>query len=131
MDLDPTVRDHGVPVSANEVIVRRTLVVLLIILVAFVVALQLYTTLAVRQTQVYNTARAKDTQTLAEQIRSCTTPGGECYDRGQKQTAKAVGTIGVTQQAAAAAGAYCATHKPVPDSKRAMLRCVKAQMRKP
>lgn len=48
-----------------------------------------------------NTKAIKDTQ---QSIRSCTTPGQECYDRGQEQTSKAIADINrVTVYAAACA----------------------------
>lgn len=35
----------------------------------------------------------RDTKASLSLIRSCTTPGQECFDRGQEQTAKAVADI--------------------------------------
>lgn len=37
------------------------------------------------------------TKQLAQQVSSCTTPGGACYERGQEQTAKAVTQIAQSQ----------------------------------
>lgn len=39
---------------------------------------------------VYNNISTRD---VLEEVRSCTTPGGECYQRGQESTVKAVGDI--------------------------------------
>lgn len=101
------IHDSG-PAKARAVLWTRILIVCAVIFSVFIAGLQLYTTALVRQTQVANTDRAKDTQDLAEQIRSCTSPGGKCYERGQKQTAKAVGAIGVVNRKSAAAAATCA-----------------------
>lgn len=53
---------------------------------------------ATRQTQKSNTS-------TVELIQDCTTPGGECYQRGESRTAAAVGDIGVLSVYAAACAA--------------------------
>ena len=105
-DLYP-IHDSG-PAKARAVLWTRILIVCGIIFSLLVTGLLLYTVLLVRQTQVDGVARSKDTKVLAEQIRSCTSPGGKCYERGQRQTAKAVDAIGAVNKSSAAAAAACA-----------------------
>lgn len=47
----------------------------------------------VRHQQIQTTQRGKDIKTLATTIQDCTSPDGECYKRGQRRTAAAVGDI--------------------------------------
>jgi uncharacterized protein YlxW (UPF0749 family) len=109
-------------------VLLATVAALLAVLLASVVAMAVFAAFtldAVREAQLVNTERAKDTEALAEQIKvitadtnnlaeqikrvagqieSCTTPKGECYERGRSQTADAVGTINrITIYAAACA----------------------------
>lgn len=55
-----------------------------------VVLIQLYTILAIRNTQQEGSPTTKRLIAIAEQIDSCTNPEGDCYKRGQEQTAKAI-----------------------------------------
>lgn len=80
--------------------------------------------------QDQGTARAGDRdQTLreikkvAEQIRSCTTPGEPCSERNRKATAKAVSDIGRANAAAAAAASACALQVERPTFQR-IYNCV-------
>lgn len=77
------------------------------------------TTTQVRQTQQVNTKKADArTQTLAL-VRDCVTPGGKCYERGQRQTAAAVADINrVTVLAAACAD------KPAQQTQDEIYACV-------
>ena len=101
------IHDSG-PAKARAVLWTRILLVCGIIFSLLVTGLLLYSVLLIRQTQVINAGRAEDTKALAEKIRSCTSPGGKCYERAQKQTAKAVGAIGAANRKSAAAAATCA-----------------------
>lgn len=63
-----------------------------------------YTVFAIRDTQTSNSpvlkstaAAAQDAKRAADTIQDCVEPGGKCYERGQEQTAKAVGDIGQLQ----------------------------------
>ena len=114
------IHDSG-PAKARAVLWSRIFIVCLAIFSVLVTGLLLYSTLLIRQTQVVNAERAQDTQSLTEQIRSCTSPGGKCYERGQKQTAKAVGAIGVVNRKSAAAAATCAQTR---SEYAAILRCI-------
>ena len=118
-DLYP-IHDSG-PAKARAVLWSRILIVCGIIFSLLVTGLLLYTVLLVRQTQVDGVARSKDTKVLAEQIRSCTSPGGKCYERAQKQTAKAVDAIGAVNKSSAAAAAACAQTR---SDYRSILRCI-------
>lgn len=98
---------------------------ILAVLVIGTAITSLATLSAIRGTQVSGVERSKDTKTLAEQIQSCTTPGGACYERSQKQTAKAVGAIGAANRKSAAAAAWCARDF---DTYATILRCVNRQL---
>lgn len=66
------------------------------VLIIGVVAVLIQTnnlTAAIRDQQKESVERAKDIQTTQQVIRDCTDPGGACFERGQRQTAKAVGDI--------------------------------------
>lgn len=59
---------------------------------------------------------------IAFQIRDCTTPSGACYQRGQEQTGKAVGSINtVTQIAVVCADQY--------DGRAAIEECIHDRLR--
>lgn len=47
----------------------------------------------IRSTQVDNTQKQDKQVDTLRLIRSCTTPGKRCYERGQRQTAKAVALL--------------------------------------
>jgi len=114
------IHDSG-PETARAALWTRILVVSGIVFSVVVAILLLATVLIVRQTQVDNAERAEDTKVLAEQIKSCTTPGGECFQRGERRTAKAVGAIGAVNKRSAAAAAACAQTRR---EYRAILRCI-------
>lgn len=71
-----------------EFATRAFIVLLLVLLVGAVV-----TILQIRHTQVDNTAKNDQQTQILRRVKSCTTPGQPCYERGRKQTAKAVGDI--------------------------------------
>lgn len=57
------------------------------------VVLALTTLVLIRQTQLDGQARSKQTNAVAQRVESCTTPGRECFKRGQDATAAAVASI--------------------------------------
>lgn len=66
-----------------------------LIIVAMVVASigGLSKSTVIREQQITNTKKIDDTARILRLVRSCTTPGQPCYERGQRQTAAAVGDI--------------------------------------
>lgn len=96
--------DHPTPASRKR---RRWLGLFAGLLVGVLIVglvwaiLTMYSVLdAVRNTQTDNSpvltataAAAKDAKKAADTIQDCVKPGGKCYERGQRQTAKAVGDI--------------------------------------
>jgi hypothetical protein len=114
------IHDSG-PETARAALWTRILVVSGIVFSVVVAILLLATVLIVRQTQVDNAQRAEDTKELAEQIKSCTTPAGACYKRGERRTAAAVGAIAAVNKRSAAAAASCAR---VSTEYATILRCV-------
>lgn len=60
----------------------------------------------IRDQQQQNSPLIENTDQTLKRIRSCTTPGQPCYERGQRQLAKAVGDINrvVVLAAACASG---------------------------
>jgi len=47
----------------------------------------------IRDAQLSNTKTLRNTERTLDLIEDCTTPGRDCYDRGQKRTADAVANI--------------------------------------
>lgn len=60
----------------------------------------------IRDTQQQNSPLIANTDATLERIQNCTTPGRPCYERGQRQLARAVGDINrvVVLAAACASG---------------------------
>lgn len=82
------------------VLARRLAVVAALLLGALIVFLQLRVTLQagetverIRDTQKVSSSNVATIKDLAQRIKSCTTPGEPCSERGQRQTARAVGDI--------------------------------------
>lgn len=119
-----SIHDNG-PAKARAVLWSRIFIVCATLFSVFVAILLLTAVLLVRQTQLDNARRAEDTRELAEQIKSCTTPGGECFQRGEKRTAAAVGAIGVVNKRSAAAAASCAQTR---SKYQAILDCINAKL---
>lgn len=65
----------------------------------------------IREAQITNTERAKNTADVVEFILGCTDPDGECYKDGQRRTAEAVGSITDVSARAAAYAAACADER--------------------
>jgi hypothetical protein len=119
-------------------IARATFVTRLFILVAAVVAAALVVGLVVlvgliRSTQIDNTAKADardetiaNTARTLRLVRSCVTPSGKCYERGQAQTAEAVGNINRVVILAAA----CAAQMPG-GTVESITKCVTDQLAQP
>lgn len=59
----------------------------------------------------------------ADQIESCTTVGGECYKRGERQTAKAIGMLNAYQREVVILAAACAD-RPGVQGEAEIRRCV-------
>lgn len=59
----------------------------------------------------------------AEQIESCTTVGGECYERGQKQTGRAIAMLNAYQREVVILAAACAD-RPGIQGEAEIRRCV-------
>lgn len=114
------IHDSG-PAKARAVLWSRIFIVCATLFSVLIAILLLTAVLLVRQTQLDNAKRAEDTRQLAERITSCTTPGGACYQRGERRTAKAVGAIGAVNKRSAAAAAACAQTRT---DYRAILRCI-------
>ncbi len=106
-------------------------VVTLVVGVVVSIILSTQTIAEVRKTQLTGTPQGKRLLASSDRVLDCTQAGGECYEENQRRTAAVVGDIAGSQQAAASAGAYCATHEPKPTTPAGMLRCVKAQMKAP
>jgi hypothetical protein len=67
---------------------------------------------AIRDSQKANQSTLHTTQDTAQLIKSCVTPGGECYERGQEQTGEAVGGINRYVVLSAACAVKIATDTP-------------------
>lgn len=96
---EPMPRRPVEPSEQERLLHRRTIVArnLTIALCALVfVGLLLtvtYTVVTIRESQKTNTGTLNNSQRTLDVVQSCTTPGRDCYENGQKQTAAAVGDI--------------------------------------
>lgn len=100
---------------ARSEFVNRLFVIVLLVFV--VLSLGIQTVLAVQDSrrieqndeiQQFIKDQAIENGALSRTVRDCVTPGGECFERGQEQTADAVGDINRVAVIAAA----CATSLP-------------------
>lgn len=116
---------------------RRNVLWALMVLAGVVVVVAVVTstivsarnTALIRQTQLTNTGILKSTKQTAELVEECTTPGGECYERGQENTGKAVSDIGrVTVLAAACAASLSPEQVDVPTRADMIQRCIEQQL---
>lgn len=62
---------------------------------------------------------------LAHRIRSCTTPGGECYQAGTKRTAKAV--VGINEGTLRVVAAALSCQSDGVMEQRELIRCIVAR----
>ena len=109
---------------------RRVLLVVLVImagtvavavLVSVIVSATKSTTIADKQAT--NSPKISETTETLRLVKDCVTPGGKCYERGQSQTAAAVGSLNEASVAAASAAAACAA-TPGVHGYVAIKRCV-------
>jgi hypothetical protein len=96
-------------------------------LVILVLALMVRTwslTDQIRAGQIENTHARESSDRTLQAVRSCTTPGQSCYDRGQSQTAKAVGDINRVVILAAACSSSLPAGLSVSDRQSRIQQCV-------
>jgi hypothetical protein len=116
-------------------VVKRATLYLVALLVVICTAGGLYlglnsnTTLhAIRATQQSNTPIGRDTHSLVTQFKDCVKPGGHCFAKAQRRTAKALERIDSNNRRASAAAAACVTAMPTDwtyhHRYRATLRCM-------
>lgn len=79
---------------------------------------------AVRETQVSNTRTLDNTERVLALVQSCTTPGEECYEDGQRRTAQAVGDINRVIVLAAACSVGLDPQLPVAERQTQISSCV-------
>lgn len=84
------------------------------------------TTTQIADKQDTNTEKSEKRDLVLETIKNCTTPGRPCYERGQRQLAKAVGDVNRVVIIAAA----CAS-QPYGQSVADIQRCVVDQLATP
>ena len=83
----------------------------------------------IREQQTTNTRTLDSTDRTLRLVEDCTTPGGECYERGRESTADAVGDIGrVTVLAAACAASIEDREIGVPARAALIQDCIVAQL---
>lgn len=112
----------------KAILATRIMVVIVIALVVIIVAVQLFTTLQIRSAQKVNANNTRITKDLAEQIRSCTSPTGECSKQNARKTAGVVGVIGQGEVLAASAASWCAADRPGQTFEQ-ILRCTIAHVK--
>jgi hypothetical protein len=88
------VSEEAVAKVARAELIKRVLIMVTAVMVAAILVLLLVLLGRVRGTQVDNTQKADERDATLLAIQDCTQPSGECYKRGQKRTAAAVGDIG-------------------------------------
>lgn len=69
---------------------KRVLVALCVAVLVLVLAVVSVTVLLIRSSQLNNTGIIDETKRGTARIEDCTTPGRDCYDRGQRQLADTV-----------------------------------------
>lgn len=86
------------------------------------------TSTQIRGTQVENTVKNDQQTRILKIIRSCTKPGGKCYERGRRQTAGAVADIGRIIIAASACATEIPFDMPIQERRAAITTCVTEQL---
>ena len=85
-------------------------VLVLVLTVATAVVVAAVKSTSIRETQTQNTALIENTDETLKIIRECTTPGEDCYDRGQSRTAEIVAGLTSDLTRVSAYAAACADH---------------------
>jgi hypothetical protein len=96
----------------------------LVIVVVTAVLVSAAKSSAIRDTQVTNTQTLDNTDQTLKLIQSCTTPGEECYEDGQRRTAQAVGDINRVIVLAAACSVGLDPQLPVAERQTQISSCV-------
>lgn len=97
------------------------------VLVVMVLALMVKTwslTDQIRSSQVNNTAARKSSDRTLAAIEDCTKPTGDCYQRGQKRTAAAVGDINRVVILASACSSGLSPDLSIEDRQARIQQCV-------
>lgn len=81
-------------------------------------------TAQIRDTQVTNTRARESSDKVLTTIEDCTQPAGKCYQRGQKQTAAAVGDINRVVILASACSVGLDSRLSVAERQTAIQSCV-------
>jgi hypothetical protein len=102
--------------------------VLAIVLVTAIVVAATKST-KIRETQTANTPLLENSNETLKLIRDCTTPGEECFDRGQRRTAEVVANLTSDLTRVSAYAAACAD-RPGVQGEDEILACVIARLAK-
>ena len=78
----------------------------------------------IRDSQVTGIQARKSSDATLDAVRSCTTPGRQCYEAGKQQTAGAVANINRVVILAAACSVGLDPHMKVADRQTAIQNCV-------
>lgn len=113
-------RRHRPAFGAALGILVGLLIVALVVLIARTYTL----TDQIRTAQVTNSRNIETSQETLDAVRSCTTPGRKCYERGKTQTAGAVANINRVVILAAACSVGLDLKMPVADRQAAIQNCV-------
>lgn len=92
----------------RAMVARRAFIAVGILALALALAVSLAVVVATRGTQQTNVPKIDNTETTLELVQDCVTPGGKCYERGQRQTADAVQSLNEAAIDAASSAAACA-----------------------
>lgn len=76
-------------------------------------------------------AQSVENGRLAEAIRDCTTPGGDCYQRSRQASADAVGSINRVTVIAAACAVGINADLPVAERERLIRACLTERLQEP
>lgn len=83
----------------------------------------------IREQQKTNTSTLNSAEETAKLVEDCTSPGGKCYERGQRSTSSAVGDIGrVTVLAAACSAELQGADMTVPQRADRIQACIVKQL---
>lgn len=72
---------------------RRIVWLLALVLTVVVIGTVVALVVSIRNTQIEGTPLGKEIQKSNERIMSCTTPGGKCYEDGNKRSATFIASI--------------------------------------
>lgn len=124
------ISEEEISAIRKTLLAKRVMIFIACVMLAVLLAAIAVGVLLIRSTQTSNKPTLTNAAHAAQQAKKgtdriieCTTPGRDCYDRGQVRLAKTVQGLTVSNRKAAAAAASCAAQIPHPTF-RSVYRCM-------